>query len=258
MLAAFARAALGTGLARRGQRVQSGIHHQSARQFAVGGQLAEHALAAVSRITNCMKTPVLAVSAQHAEHLDGQLRPCAISPPSAGRRLVIEIQAEQDRQAEGPLGPERKLHDHAQHDPTVSPVGDRLAAAGKQWIVMHAHAKHLQAALAGQRVVDSHQNLLLPQQRLQEAKHRQAQRVERPRSLGEEAMKGRMMPLAGHASRHQHSSDSPPPGEDPAGRDRHEILERGLRHHHGQLLQQERKRSKKIHGSLRDDAWLFT
>jgi len=113
--------------------------------------------------------------------------------------LLVQVQAEQDRQAVVVTPPERQLDDLSQHDPTVSPVGHYLAAAGEKRIVMHARTEHLQAAFASQRVVVSHDDHV-SQKRLYQIKPGEPYRIERPTGRAEQSMVRQEM-FSGHIPR---------------------------------------------------------
>lgn len=200
-----------------------------------------------------MKPPIRPVLAQDAEHLDRQFRLAAIRPACFGRPLLVQIQAEQDRQAERTIGPQGKANHNAQHDPAVAPVGDHMAAAGEQWIVMHAGAEHLQPTLVSQGIVDGQQNDIA-RQRLDQAKDRQPQGVQRPVGFREEPVERGVMPLPSHPGSQQNAGDGASWREHPTGGERHEVLERGIGHDDGQPLQPDGKRANKIHVSLLSDA----
>ena len=70
-----------------------------------------------------------------------------------GGGFLVEVEAEQDRQAERASCAKRQLDDHPQDNPAVAPVGDGCASARHQWIVVHAGPEHLRAAFAGQGIV---------------------------------------------------------------------------------------------------------
>ncbi len=74
-------------------------------QITVLRQLAEHALATVGTIGQHVKTAAFFVSAQNPQHFHGQFRTRSIPAVITLGRLLVQVQAEQDRQAEGSLGP---------------------------------------------------------------------------------------------------------------------------------------------------------
>jgi len=61
-------------------------------------------------------------------------------------------------------------------------------------------------------------------------------------------MERAVMPITDRLRRDDHAGDRAARGEDPAGEDRQQIIERGGGHHGGQGLQQVHKRGYKRHG----------
>lgn len=195
-------ATIRTGLPRWRRLVQPGLEVQPAGQVAVVGQTAQDALAAIGRISDDVKTPLIPGAAEGIEHLDRQLRPRAVEPAAPGDRLFADVQPKEDRQAEAVIRAERQPHDHAQDHPTVAPVNQRDLARGQQRIVVHADAVNLQAAFTSQRVIQRQQHRPVAQPGFNQAEHRQTQVVERPTGRGEQTMEGRVMlgpilPIAG-------------------------------------------------------------
>ena len=151
-LAPLARTSLRSASTFRPRVVQPRVFHQPTGQIAIRRQTAEHALAAVAAVSDHMKTLAFTVLTHQLQHLHCQFRTRAIRTAVFRGALLVQVQAEQDWQTVGVTATERQFDNHAQHDPTVSPIGDRLAATGEQRIVVHSGAKHLHAPLASQRV----------------------------------------------------------------------------------------------------------
>ena len=101
----------------------------------------------------------------------------AVLPPVLFRRAGVEIQAEQDRQRERPIGPEQKADDHTQHHPVVPPARELFSARRDQRVVMHLGTKHLQPAFVRQRVIHRQKNDTVTP-RHNEVEHGQPQLIE--------------------------------------------------------------------------------
>lgn len=162
------------------------------------------------------------------------------------RALLVQVQAKQDRQTVVVTRTEWQLDDHAQHDPTVSPVGDRFAATGQQRIVMHARAEHLLPPLAGQGVVEREHNRAV-QPGLDQIENCQPDRVQRPARGAEDAMVGREVFVGRVARRQNHSRDGAPTGKDSAGCERCQAGEGRRGHCGGESLQQHHESWYKFH-----------
>jgi hypothetical protein len=106
-----------------------------------------------------------------------------------------------------PLRPVSQVHDHAQDQPAVSAIRHGLAAAGQEWIVMHADTEHAEAAFACQRVVERDAHRASGQEAFDDPKHGKSQDVQRPGRLGKLPMKRGVMALVRQPWRDQHPGD---------------------------------------------------
>ncbi len=149
--------------------------------------MAQHARSAIRRIGDGVKTLVFSVVAQHAQHLDCEFRTFAVRATMFPRLLFVEVQTKQNRQAVVMVVAKRQPHDHAQHNPTVPPIRDRLPTTGKQRVVMHADAEHLPTTFASQGVVDSDEGGIAAP-RHDQIQHGQTYRIERPAGRTEQAV----------------------------------------------------------------------
>jgi len=104
---------------------------------------------------------ILLLDMQQVKHFDRQFRPGAVFPAVLSALRFVQVESKQDRQTENSIRPERKANQHTQHDPTAPPVHNRLAAAGKQRVMVHAAAEHFPSAFASQRVVQPQEDRTL-------------------------------------------------------------------------------------------------
>jgi hypothetical protein len=109
--------------------------------------------------------------------------------------LAIAIETKADGQSEDLGGcPKRQAYDQTQDDPVVPPTDELDGLAGQERIVMHAGAEQVEAAFATERVVESEQHRPLRDEGgEQEPRQDQAEVIESPGVMTEEAMKSRPM-----------------------------------------------------------------
>ncbi len=141
-------------LARQRRVVQPCVERHATRQIAVHGQIPEDGRAAIRRVGDEVEVPCRMGFPEPMDQLDGELGPRAVGPPRATGGIVVEEQANQDRQAEDAAGTARQSNDHREQDPAVSPGQDRLLARAELGIVVHADAIDLVAALVRVGVVE--------------------------------------------------------------------------------------------------------
>ena len=157
--AALARPARRAGATLRGWRVQAGRQRQAAGQVAVGWQVGHHTLPAVVGVGVGVEAQLWESGAQQVKQFHGEFRPRAMGEAPASGCLVVEVEPEENRQAEESAWNARQLYAHRQHQPAMAPTGHREFATAGQWVVVHARTEHLQAALARQRVIQSQRYL---------------------------------------------------------------------------------------------------
>ena len=112
--------------------------------------------------------------------------------------LAIAIQPESNGQTEDLGGrPERTADDQGEHDPIVSPANEFDGLARDEWIVMHAGPIEVEAAFATERVIDRQSDDPSGREGVdQQGGECQADTIEGPDVLAEEAMETRPVPLA--------------------------------------------------------------
>ena len=164
----------------RGSLIEPSLHQQPAGQIAILGQVVEHALTAIRRVCQHVKTPEFSRLTEDSQQLHAQLRTCAVNAAMPLGFVTWQVQAEQQRQAKRTSRPQRKTHDHPQYDPTVPQHGSRLASRRDRGVDVHAHAVNLTTTLVGQCVVQRQENRVLLQPRFQQPKDSQPKFIERP------------------------------------------------------------------------------
>ena len=112
----------------------------------VGGQVPQHALAAVGAVAADDELPVREPGGHHGQHLAEQLGPGAVvgvgrpllALAALGQPLAVAVQAAQDRQAPDLARRPEAADDQAEDDPVVSPAEHLQGPAGHERVVVHA------------------------------------------------------------------------------------------------------------------------
>ena len=121
-------------------------------QAAVLWQITQDVLPAIGRVGNNVKSSIFIGPAKDMQHIDGQYGTRAIPAALLRHRLLVAVQAEQDRQGEVSIGAKRQASDDDQYDPTMTPVEPIHLSAADQGIMMHADAEYLQRSLSQPRL----------------------------------------------------------------------------------------------------------
>lgn len=172
-----------------------------------------------------MKASFFRMSTQELKQRNGKLWACLVGMLRFGTDLGSDVKTKKNGQAEDSVRTKREPNNNTKRNPIVAQARHRAGLTALERIAKEANAEHVTTTFAGECIVKSQiDGAIVREPSEQKVKEEKAERIKRPGSTREEAVKRAVMFCANSASSKEATSDGAALGKEPSSEESDKIM----------------------------------